>query len=161
MPDPREQRVLDDIAKFGWYDICVEEDEEGPGFNYTVGLMLKFGHPEIIIFGQKKTLLYAVLWIAVQDIEKGRQFVEPGLYEDLLHGYACYAKPVHPSQHRAYLGYAMWFCRHCGQPGTLKAVQLFWPDKAGKFPWEVECHPSVCNLQPLLDKQVQGPEGRQ
>jgi hypothetical protein len=30
-------------------------------------------------------------------------------------------------------------------------VQAFWPDEAGKFPFEVGCDLAVCELQPRLD----------
>ena len=50
-----------------------------------------------------------------------------------------------------YLGYAQWHRRYVGKRGTLCAMQIFWPDKAGLFPWEMGCDRSVALLQPRLD----------
>lgn len=151
MLEPDEQRVLDDIAKYGWHDVCIETDEVGPGFNYTVGFMQTVEHPEVIIFGLKRNVMHDVLWGIFRDIQKGLRFDTPGLYENLLEGCACTSRQVHASQHPDYLGYAMWHCRHRGLKGLLSAVQCFWPGKLdGKFPWEDGCNEEVRMRQPLL-----------
>jgi hypothetical protein len=58
---------------------------------------------------------------------------------------------VHPTQHPLYLGFAMGFMTNIGRIGELEAVQAFWPDAAGKFPFEVGCDLGVYQLQPRLD----------
>jgi hypothetical protein len=45
----------------------------------------------------------------------------------------------------------MGFCRTVGRLGGLQAVQVFWPDAAGKFPFDVGCDPGIFRLQPRLD----------
>lgn len=35
--------------------------------------------------------------------------------------------------------------------GELEAVQVFWPDKNGKFPFDVGCDLDVYQRQPRLD----------
>jgi hypothetical protein len=45
----------------------------------------------------------------------------------------------------------MGFCRQAGHIGELQAVQLFWPDKDGRFPFEPNCDLDVYNRQPRLD----------
>ncbi|MDB5310878.1 MAG: hypothetical protein JWO38_5080, partial [Gemmataceae bacterium] len=42
-------------------------------------------------------------------------------------------------------------CRYIGRIGALEAVQAFWPDDNGKFPFEVDCELAVYQLQPRLD----------
>lgn len=37
--DKVEQRVLDDIANFGWHLISINADERGPDFVYSIGMM--------------------------------------------------------------------------------------------------------------------------
>ena len=58
---------------------------------------------------------------------------------------------VHPTQHELYLGFAMGYCRHIGRWGELEAMQAFWPDNSGKFPFEAGCALDVYRLQPRLD----------
>jgi hypothetical protein len=43
------------------------------------------------------------------------------------------------------------FLRHIGRIGELEAVQAFWPDCTGKFPFEPGCDLGVSQLQPRLD----------
>jgi hypothetical protein len=38
-----------DIATYGWHVIKVLEDDEGPGFAFTIGLYQRFEHPELIV----------------------------------------------------------------------------------------------------------------
>ena len=150
MLDPNEQRVIDDIAEFGWHLILVEEDATGPGFVYSVGMMHTLGHPEIIIFGLPRELSAAVINGMGDQIQEGRNFAELGLFEDLLEGYACKLISVDEQWHTQYLGYAMWHRRHVGKIESLEVLQCLWPDKQGKFPDEEGCHPEAIARQPVL-----------
>lgn len=150
MLDRSEQRVVDDIEKCGWHLIMVNADEKGPGFVYSIGFMHTLGHPEIIMFGLEGKLMGNLINGMGDQIRKGRNFAELGLFEDLLEGYACKLIEVQNRWHTEYLGYAMWHRRYVGRIGSLKALQCLWPDKAGKFPDEPGCAPHVVNLQPLL-----------
>lgn len=51
-------------------------------------------------------------------------------------------------------GYAVAFYRVYSKPERLTAVQLFWPDKAGRFPFEHGCDSEVMTLQLRLDIEV-------
>ncbi len=149
--DDDERRVVDDVRKHGWHACCIEPDAEGPGLNYSIGLIETENHPEIIIFGLDRRLTHDIMWGMVHDIRAGRRFDRPGRYEDLIDQYACAVRPVHESQHPPFLGYAMWYMRWIGRMGELEAVQLFWPSKCdGLFPWEDGCPQPVIDLQPLL-----------
>jgi hypothetical protein len=46
---------------------------------------------------------------------------------------------VHPTQHPLYVWFAMGFLTNIGRIAELKAMQAFWPDNAGKFPFGVSC----------------------
>jgi hypothetical protein len=58
---------------------------------------------------------------------------------------------VHPTQHEVYLGYAMGYYREIGDSDLLRAIQLFWPDKSGLFPFDLASDPVVASLQPRLE----------
>ncbi len=149
-PDPHEQRVLDDIAECGWSGIIIEDDNEGPAFEYTVSFMETLNHPEVIIFGMSRNAMHDILWGIHHAICGGRRFDEPGRYEDILEGYPCEFRPVHELQHTEYLGYAMWHRRHVGKIGTLEAMQCVWPDRQGRFPEDAAAHPDFVKRQPDL-----------
>ena len=150
MPDQIEQRVLDDIAKFGWHMIGVQPGETDPRFTYTIGMMQTLDHPELVIVGLEDKTAATILNLIGAEIRGGRPFREPGLYEGIVKGFACKTRSVPVSSHPAYLGYAMWHRRHVNKTGTLEAVQILWPDKAGLFPDEAGCDANIVGLQGLL-----------
>jgi hypothetical protein len=55
---------------------------------------------------------------------------------------------IHRSQTQLYLGYAMGHARLHGL--TLRALQVFWPDKHGHFPTDLACDSDVLASQPRL-----------
>jgi len=99
MLDEAEQRLLDDIANFGWHLIAINVSEHGPAFVYSIGMMETLGHPEIIMFGLDIKLMGSVLNDMGAQIREGRRFAELGLFEDILRGYACNVIRVDPGRH--------------------------------------------------------------
>jgi Domain of unknown function (DUF4262) len=145
-----EQRIVDDIEKFGWHLILVNPDNEVP-FVYSVGLMESFNHPEIMMIGLPLDTMSAVVRGMARQIKAGRNFARLGLYEGLLEGYACKVVRVKHWWHSDYLGYAMWHRRYVGKIGSLEVLQCVWPDTEGKFPGDEGSHPSLGACQPVLD----------
>ena len=150
MLEKGERKIIEDVASFGWHLVMVMEDKRGPGFVYSVGMEHTLSHPEIIMFGLGLDLMATIINDMGREIRKGRNFSELGLFNGLIENYACKVIEVDAKWHPEYLGYAMWHARYRGRAGTLRVVQCLWPDKAGLFPDEVECHPEVKRLQPLL-----------
>jgi hypothetical protein len=147
-----DEEIAQSVRAHGWHAIAVTDHP--PEFVYTCGLMTTFQHPEAIILGLRGRPAYSVLAAMVDDIRRGRTFESPGRYEGVLVDFPIAIRRVHPSQHELYLGYAMGHCRYMGNAGGLVAVQVFWPDKASRFPFDVGCDQDVMNLQPRLDLAV-------
>ena len=152
MRDEIEQQALDAIKQHGWHLIIVPDDEEGPGFVYSVGMMQTLNHPEIIMFGLDSDLMVDVIDGMGNEIRKGRRFADPGLFDDFLKGYPCKTIPMAKRWHAEYMRYAMWHHKHTGQASVFQAVQCLWPDKQGRFPDDPRCHADVVAAQPLLGK---------
>ena len=150
MANDIKQRALDDIKQYGWHLIIVPDDEGGPGFVYSVGMMQTLKHPEIIMFGLESDLMVEVIHGMGIEIEKGRRFAAPGLADDLLKECACKIIAGDKRWHEEYMGYAVWHRQHVGQAGTLQAVQCVWPDKQGRFPDDPSCNRDVIAVQPIL-----------
>jgi hypothetical protein len=146
-----EQDIAADVERVGWSAISIAD--VSPPFVYSVGLMFSLAHPELIVFGLGDEG-YNVLRAMVEDIRGGRSFAAPGAYDGVLAQGNIATRPVHPSQHESYLGYAMGYCRERGRIGELDAVQVFWPDRAGTFPFERDCDEAVWDAQPRLDEPV-------
>jgi Domain of unknown function (DUF4262) len=151
--EEEDEVVARSVAKFGWHAISVTD--RPPEFLYTCGLMTTFGHPEAIILGLNPRTAYSVLEVLAEDIRRGRSFAAPGVYDGVLTDLPIAVRAVHPSQHELYLGYAMGHCRYTGNPGGLVAIQVFWPDKKGLFPFDGGCDPGVRASQPRLDAPVE------
>jgi hypothetical protein len=59
------------------------------------------------------------------------------------------------------MGFAMGFLTSNGHMGELQAMQAFWPDRSGRFPFEVGCDWPVYELQPRLDHSLSPKEVRE
>jgi hypothetical protein len=144
--DEGEAKLLHDVKKHGWHVLLIEDDDEGPGFGFTVGLYHSYGHPEIILFGLPVDLTHAVLNNIGTDVKNGATFLADQEYEGILEAYRCKFLEVDRQWYSAFLGYAMWFYRGDDFP----ALQCVWPDKAQRFPWEPEFYQPWNGKQPLL-----------
>jgi hypothetical protein len=143
-----DERIAESVKKYGWNAISVSDHT--PPFLYSIGLMPYGNHPELIVFGLESGEAHAILSAMIREIRIGKSFKEPGVYslaQDFSIGIRC----VDETQHPLYLGYAMGYCRRMGRIGELQAVQVFWPDKNGKFPFDVGCDLEVYQSQPRLD----------
>jgi hypothetical protein len=143
-----ENEIAEDIRNRGLSVVNVFDAR--PPFLYTVGLIETWTHPELIIFRLEAKTAAGILAKTVASIKNGVIFDESSTYSTLLpSGDKIAIRKVHPTQHIVYLGYAMGRCREIRK--DLQAVQLFWSDVSGKFPFDVGCEQDVFQSQPRLD----------
>lgn len=143
--------IAEIVRQYGWYAANVNDAD--PSFLYTIGLTQTFEHPEFIVFGLDAEHAYALLSGLIDDIRNGKSYSASGVYDINLGGDAHRVgfRKVHSTQHPLYLGFAMGFQVRMRRTGELQAMQVFWPDSGGKFPFEAGCALDVYNLQPRLD----------
>lgn len=146
-----EEEIAEAVRKYGWDALSISDHE--PPFLYSVGLMPTYEHPEFIVFGLDSANAHALFSGLVQSLRAGGTFSEPGVQTVSIGGndHRVGFRVVHSTQHPLYLGFAMGYCRYAGCLGELQAMQVFWPDGAEKFPFEVGCDLDVFRLQPRLD----------
>ena len=125
-----------------------------PSLIYTIGLCHQFDHPEVMVFGLDLRTAHVLLRDVVDDLRAGKSYASAGRYLGLLEGLAVTVRPVHPTQHLLYLGYAMAFYRRLGRPEMLRTVQVLWPDSHGRAPCDVGCDPAVVAAQLAVDRPV-------
>ncbi len=156
-----DEEIAETVRKYGWFAANVNDHE--PPFLYTIGLMQTCHHPEFIIFGLDDSNAHALFSGLIRDIRDGKSYGEPGVKVVNLNGneHRVGFRRVHPTQHPLYLGFAMGFVRNIGRMGELEAMQVFWPDSAGRFPFEIGCDLAVYELQPHLDIGLTPREVRQ
>jgi hypothetical protein len=145
-----ETEIAEVIREHGWFSANVFDAV--PPFVYTIGLMQTWNHPELILFGREPNTAHRALSTMVESIRGGGSYREPSTYSGILQGDSKIGlRCVDPTQHPLYLGYAMGYLTFIGRIGELQAMQVFWPDKTGKFPYEVGCDLDVFRFQPRLD----------
>ena len=127
-----DDRIRDLVAEHGWAVVAVPEDDEGPGFAYSVGLAERFDHPEVAISGMPTDLMHRLVNDAADLVASGTTLAGGARTDALLVGYDCVVRPVAAANFGEYLGAAE---RYYGRR-SFEAVQVFWPDRDGRCPWE-------------------------
>ena len=149
--DPRcergnDEKLLSDVAEYGWHVVNVLDMEETPGWAYSVGLYKNFKHPEIVVFGLDHEVMHILINIVGEAVRGGKRFEVDVLYPDLIEVYSCTFKEVNRVWYEDFLGYASWF--YDGE--IYPVLQCIWPDKNNLFPWDADFNPNWVWAQPLL-----------
>ena len=144
--DDRDHKLLADIARVGWAVLAITEDDDGPGYAFSVGLFHTLGHPEIVLMGLRPETAQRLINLMGEAIRGGQRFEAGNRYEGLAEGFPLAFVAVGEQHYREYLGYARWFYHGSDFP----VVQCVWPDKAGRFPWERDYDGRFLKVQPLL-----------
>ena len=149
--DPRcegidEQKILDDVAQYGWHVLKIFGPPESPGWAYSIGLYHNFRHPEIVVFGLNDALMHSMINFVGDEVRSGKRFEDGKQYPDLIEAYSCIFKPVHIVWYYPFLASANWFYKGMDYP----AMQCVWPDKQSLYPWENGFNPDWQWAQPLL-----------
>jgi hypothetical protein len=148
-----EQRIRAAIAEHGWFCTAVfDPDGAEPDFAYSVGFTQTLRQPEFIIFGLPSDTAKPILWDVFDGLKSGR-VPEDGLrWSDLIQGYDCVIRRVHPTQvTREYFNSALWLWGDPAERGEpLSAYQIVWPDRDGRFPWDAGCAQWARDHQPAL-----------
>jgi hypothetical protein len=143
-----ERDVLQRRERNGWFVNWILVDEAGPGFAYSFGLYEEFNHPEIILFGLAGDTMQALINAIGRHVKEGATFSVGDTDSNLLEGYTCAFRAVHPRQFRVTCTWTLWFYEHYNFP----VLQLFWPDKQNKLPWEDGFNEQLRSLQPDLSE---------
>ena len=143
-----EQKVLSDIAEYGWHAMNVVEDDGHPPWSFSVGLYETWTYPELIIIGRSRSTAHEMLATIANELEENRQpdLSDAGSY--LLLGIACRFIPVDTQHYQDYVGFARWFYR--GKHFPL--YQIVWPSNDGRYPWNPKASRLFKEWQPVLGR---------
>jgi len=145
-------RIQASIEAHDWHVIKVPEDEEGPGFAYSVGLQETFGHPEVIVFGLPLDVMHGIVNTVGEEVRRGRRFSDGGASDEVLDGQPVCFLSVAASRHAEFLGQAVDYYGGA----EFSALQCYWPDPGGAFPWQVGFDVSYAVLQTSLQDVLPG-----
>lgn len=157
--DDLEGEILASVETVGWHVCVVAEDEEGPGFAFSIGLFESFGHPEVICFGPPPETLAAIVNLVSEAARDGIGFVDGAVSSDVIEGHRCAFRAVSKTAYREYFGYALWFY----EGDEFPALQIVLPDRHGLFPWEEGASEAMKSLPALwvADESKQEKSGKQ
>lgn len=142
------EKVRKDVEVFGWHLLLVTGDAGEPSFLFTIGLWESYQHPEIVLFvpSHDPQEMAGNLQVVVEHVRRGKHFrpqeVSEGLFGHFPGAFRTVAKVWYP----LFLGTAMAYYGGDGFP----ALQLFWPDPEGLYPWEDGFVAALFPFQPLL-----------
>ena len=144
--DESEQRVIDDIANYGWHCVSIHPYDEHVGYAFTAGLFQSYGHPELIIFGLAPKVAHQILAIAADAAKSGAPLDLTQPTDALLSDYVCCFVEVPVDQYCEYVGYSRWYYQGNGFP----LYQIVWPSRSGLYPWHEKTEPGFRRAQPVL-----------
>jgi hypothetical protein len=147
-------RIRASIEAHGWHVIAVPEDEEGPGFAYSIGLHRSFDHPEVIVFGLPIDIMHGIVNTIGEQVRRGSRFGDGDVSGEVLEGLPARFQVVSQPRCGEFLGQAVNYYGGHGFP----VLQCYWPDADGRFPGQPGCTDECAESQPSLQD---GPsEGR-
>jgi hypothetical protein len=135
-----DKQLISVIKKQGWGVIDVS-DAPIP-FSFTVGLSYSYNHPELLVSGMDIRTSAYVLNVFSDKISKGL-VIEDGLIDEDSTGGKFYFSNIAWRELPSYFGTAIWFYGNA----KFKAIQCYWADKAGHFPFEPKCRSTVKKMQ--------------
>jgi hypothetical protein len=143
-----DRDVLQKRQDHGWFVTTIAEDETGPSFAYSFGLYEEFKHPELIVFGIHPAIMHQLINNAGELIKSGNRYRDGDVVPGLLEGFTCALRSVNPQRYLETCAWAVWFYEHASFP----VLQMFWPDKGGRFPWDAGFTESLRGRQPDLSQ---------
>jgi Domain of unknown function (DUF4262) len=136
------------IAKYGWSAIYVAPCECEPNgsdvaFEYSIG-MTQIGLPELIVFALPWRVSHTVLEGAISVLRKEGRPADGRVAQKILRGFPVVFKALPPDQtNKLYTCQAAFYY----EPRPVSVMQIVWPDKAGRFPWQLGCDTRIANAQ--------------
>jgi Domain of unknown function (DUF4262) len=141
--------VLQRREQHGWFVNLIAGDASGPGFAYSFGLYEEFGHPEIITFGLAEGTMHRLINDVGKRVRNGVKYSAGDQSSGLLDGgYRCAFNMVNPLHYRETCTWTVWFY----ESDRFPALQLSWPDKLNRFPWEPDFDEQLRDRQPDLSQ---------
>lgn len=155
--DDKEDRIIADVERYGWHVAVLEEGHNArktPAFAYSIGLTATFEHPELVIVGMEPWTAAKIINVCGELIVEGARFADGARTDELLVGYQCIFRAVPKQRYSEWFGYALWYY----DGPRFDVLQIVWPDRSGRFPWDSGCDRAIAQRQPIINARG-GPMG--
>jgi hypothetical protein len=143
-----DEAIIRNVCKYGCHIVGIGADEHGPGYEFSIGLFLNYRQAELVIFGLDPDVSVPIINDVRDRAAKGQKFFVGDVSEDILVGHKVCFVEVPLVLYPEYLGTAIWF--YGNPPRRFPCLQIVWPDREGRFPWDAGCDAGVKACQPLL-----------
>lgn len=150
-----ELRILAAIDANGVHIESVAAVGDQPAYSYTVGMTYSFAAPEILVFGLEAEVAADLLNAVADEAADGKTFAAAQELRGLVDNYPVRFLAVPQAQLAALLPVAGW----ANEGDKFACLQLVWPDKQGRWPWQAGVREGFAALQPVLG-QTQGDLGQ-
>lgn len=141
-----EQKVHDDIKKYGCHIIGVMESEDFPRISYSIGIEETLSAPEIVIVGLKTEVAQSVINDYYSRVKNGESFEGGKKYLGFLEGFEVCFKIVTQKNIKEHMCWADWYYNR----KSFRALQLVYPSTSGVWPWDKEANEAFLWWQRLL-----------
>jgi hypothetical protein len=118
-----------------------------PTHGHTIGLPERFAHPELLLVGLPAEVTAEFLGHALALVRGGRRFSHGQLVDGLFPAAPAALRRVGEQHYAAYLTEAL---AHHGSP-EFAALQIVFPDRVGRFPWDPGADLRLRLVEPVLD----------
>ena len=144
--DSGEEKARANIQEYGCHVLHIMEDEEGPGFSYSIGIEQSIGQPEVIVTGLKRDLSHLIINEYNDRARAGEQFQADTSYSGFLDGFDVMFRPVLKEYYEEYFGWGRWLY----EGDDFRVLQLIWPSTKGMWPWDPDAPTDYTYFIPLL-----------
>lgn len=141
-----EAKIREDIAEYGWHVVKVLPEGDHQPHSYSIGLFQTFGHPEIAVVGLRGETAHALIASVVKEIRAGKRFEAGNNYPNIIESFAVTFVAVPEPAYPGLFGYAIWYYGSTAFP----VLQMVWPDRDGRFPWQPEFAEDLKAVQPIF-----------
>ena len=132
--DKYEKKALSDIEEYGCHILNVLEEENYPGFCYSIGIQKSTNHPELIVTGLRAELGQWLINEYNNRVKGGETFEEGKPYTGFLDDFEVQFRKVEKKHYKEYFGWAQWLYKS----KSYRVLQLIYPNTSGVWVWDKE-----------------------
>jgi hypothetical protein len=150
-PDVEEEAdeiIIRNIRQHGCNVTGIPSSKDEPEYAFSIGLFVNYGQAEILIFGLDPKVATTLINDVRDHAAAGRRFIAGDVSDEILVDHRVCFVEVPLQLYAKYLGTAIWFYRKSPRP--FPCLQLVWPDRDDRFPWETGHDAILKKYQPIL-----------
>jgi hypothetical protein len=151
--DAARRRLLADVAENGLHVVHVPETPTTPAHSYSAGLWDSLDQPEVIVFGLDPEVAAELIEAVADEADAGRPCLADTRRDGLLTDYAVRFVAIAAGDATQWLAATAWAYDGAAFP----AVQLVWPDKHGRWPWDEATREGFRSNQPVVGQRPPTP----